>query len=144
VNVVVGDPSDSLTVIDMLARRIEICQYVVVDTLDVTNEPELCCAPLLRSTLDEEQASELAEVLKALADPVRLRLVSIIGTAEAGEVCACDLPALVERSQPTVSHHLSMLVKAGVLEREQRGKWAWFRVRPERLAELGDALVSTR
>jgi ArsR family transcriptional regulator len=70
--------------------------------------------------------------------------VSIIGTAESGEVCACDLPAMVGRSQPTVSHHLSMLVKAGVIEREQRGKWAWFRVRRERLASLGDALVNTR
>jgi ArsR family transcriptional regulator len=116
----------------------------IVNPLDVAPEPELCCAPLLQFALDEEQATELAEVLKALADPVRLRLVSIIGTAESGEVCACDLPALVERSQPTVSHHLSLLVKAGVLEREQRGKWAWFRLRPERLAELGDALVNTR
>jgi ArsR family transcriptional regulator len=111
---------------------------------DVAPESEPCCAPLLQLALDEEQATELAEVLKALADPVRLRLVSIIGTAESGEVCACDLPALVERSQPTVSHHLSVLVKAGVLEREQRGKWAWFRLRPERLAALGDALVNTR
>jgi ArsR family transcriptional regulator len=117
---------------------------LIVDPLDVTPQPELCCAPLLQFALDEEQATDLAEVLKALADPVRLRLVSIIGTAEAGEVCACDLPDLVERSQPTVSHHLSLLVKAGVLEREQRGKWAWFRLRPERLAELGDALVNTR
>ena len=105
-------------------------------------ETELCCAPLLQAALDEEQAADLAEVLKALADPVRLRLVSIIGTAESGEVCACDLPALVDRSQPTVSHHLSLLVKAGLLEREQRGKWAWFRLRPERLAALGDALVN--
>jgi ArsR family transcriptional regulator len=116
----------------------------IVNPIDVTPGPELCCAPLLRFALDEEQATELAEVLKALADPVRLRLVSIIGTAESGEVCACDLPALVDRSQPTVSHHLSLLVKAGVLEREQRGKWAWFRLRHERLAELGDALVNTR
>ncbi len=106
-------------------------------------EPELCCAPLLRSSLDEEEASELAEVLKALADPVRLRLVSIIGTAESGEVCACDLPALVDRTQPTVSHHLSLLVRAGVLEREQRGKWAWFRLRRERLEAVGDALVNS-
>jgi ArsR family transcriptional regulator, arsenate/arsenite/antimonite-responsive transcriptional repressor len=98
----------------------------------------------LQFALDDEQAAELAEVLKALADPVRLRLVSIIGTAEAGEVCACDLPALVDRTQPTVSHHLSMLVKVGVLEREQRGKWAWFRLRRERLASLSDALVNTR
>ena len=128
----------------MLARRIEVCQYVDRGAREVAPETELCCAPLLQLALDEEQATELAEVLKALADPVRLRLVSIIGTAESGEVCACDLPALVERSQPTVSHHLSVLVKAGVLEREQRGKWAWFRLRPERLAALGDALVNTR
>lgn len=114
-----------------------------VDSFDVTSEPELCCAPLLQFALDEEQAGELAEVLKALADPVRLRLVSIIATAESGEVCACDLPTLVDRSQPTVSHHLSLLVKAGLLEREQRGKWAWFRLRPERLVALGDALVNT-
>ena len=87
-----------------------------VDSPSVT--PEACCTPLLRSALDEEQASELAEVLRALADPVRLRLVSIIGTAESGEVCACDLPALVDRTQPTVSHHLSLLVRAGVLEHE--------------------------
>ena len=105
--------------------------------------PERCCAPLLRVALGEEQAVELADVLKALADPVRLRLVSIVATAESGEVCACDLPAMVERTQPTVSHHLSLLVKAGLLEREQRGKWAWFRVRRDRLAELGDVLVNT-
>ena len=104
--------------------------------------PAICCAPLLRSAIDEEQATEMAEVLKALADPVRLRLVSIVATTESGEVCACDLPSLVGRSQPTVSHHLSLLVKAGVLEREQRGKWAWFRLRPEQLAELGGVLVN--
>jgi ArsR family transcriptional regulator len=106
-------------------------------------EAESCCSPLLQAPLDEVQAAELADVLKALADPVRLRLVSIIGTAGAGEVCACDLPILVDRTQPTVSHHLSILVKAGVLEREQRGKWAWFRLRRERLDAVGDALVNT-
>jgi ArsR family transcriptional regulator len=92
--------------------------------------------------IDDEQAADLADVFKALADPVRLRLVSIIATASSGEVCACDLPVLVDRTQPTVSHHLSLLVRAGVLEREQRGKWAWFRLRPERLADVADALVS--
>ena len=86
------------------------------------------------------EAADLADVLKALADPIRLRLVSIVATAPTGEACACDLPAAVERSQPTVSHHLSLLVEAGVLEREQRGKWAWFRLRPERLAELSGVL----
>lgn len=114
-----------------------------MDVIPVSSEPDLCCAPLLQVALDEDQATELAEVLKALADPVRLRLVSIIATTPAGEVCACDFPALVDRSQPTVSHHLSLLVRAGVLEREQRGKWAWFRLRPERLAALGDVLVNT-
>ena len=114
-----------------------------MNTSRVSEESQLCCAPLLQAALDEEQAADLAEVLKALADPVRLRLVSIIGTAESGEVCACDLPALVDRTQPTVSHHLSLLVKAGVLGREQRGKWAWFRLHPERLAAVGDALVNT-
>ena len=114
----------------------------LMNTSSGSAEPELCCTPLLQAALDEEQAADLAEVLKALADPVRLQLVSIIGTAESGEVCACDLPALVDRTQPTVSHHLSLLVKTGVLEREQRGKWAWFRLRRDRLAAVGDALVN--
>lgn len=102
----------------------------------------LCCAPIGAASLDEAQANELAVVLKALADPVRLRLVSIIAGAPAGEVCACDLPALVDRTQPTTSHHLSQLVKAGILDREQRGKWAWFRVRTERLDALAAVLAS--
>jgi len=101
---------------------------------------ELCCPPLTGGRLDEAAATELAGVLKALADPVRLRLVSIVAAAPTGEVCACDLPALLGRSQPTISHHLSLLVDARLLEREQRGKWAWFRLRPERLAEVRAAL----
>lgn len=99
-----------------------------------------CCASL-DAPLDEAAAVELAEVLKAVADPVRLRLVSIVASAPNGEVCACDLPGLVDRSQPTVSHHLSLLVRAGILDREQRGKWAWFRLRHERLAALATALT---
>lgn len=99
---------------------------------------EICCEPLLSSPLDDEDASELASVLKALADPVRLRLVSII--AANGEGCACDFPAVIGKSQPTVSHHLSQLVKAGILQREQRGKWAWFRVDAERLASVRNVL----
>lgn len=78
--------------------------------------------------------------MKALADPARLRLLSIIGSAQGGWACACDLPDPVDRSQSTVSHHLSVLVKAGLLEREQRGKWAWFRIRRERLEDLRSAL----
>jgi ArsR family transcriptional regulator, arsenate/arsenite/antimonite-responsive transcriptional repressor len=101
---------------------------------------ELCCAPLTAGRLDERDAIELAGVLQALADPVRLRLISIIASVPTGEVCACDLPALLDRSQPTVSHHLSQLVRAGLLRREQRGKWAWFSLRPTRLAAVRTAL----
>lgn len=101
----------------------------------------LCCPPLLAAPLDEHDAVELAGVMKALADPVRLRLVSMIAAAPAGEVCACDLATPSGRSQPTVSHHLSQLVAAGILDREQRGRWAWFRVRPDGLGAVCAALA---
>ena len=100
----------------------------------------LCCAPVTSGQLDEAAAVQLAAVLKALADPVRLRLVSMVASAPDGEVCACDLPEAVGRSQATVSHHLSLLVRAGVFEREQRGKWAWFSLRPDILAAVRGAL----
>jgi ArsR family transcriptional regulator len=100
----------------------------------------LCCPAVTAGLLDEDAAAELAGVLKALADPIRLRLVSIVAAAPTGEVCACDLPALLDRSQPTVSHHLSQLVHAGLISREQRGKWAWFRLRPDRFAAVRAAL----
>jgi ArsR family transcriptional regulator len=107
----------------------------------------VCCPPVTASALDEATAVELAAVLKALADPVRLRLVSIIASAPAGEICACDLPALLDRTQPTISHHLTQLVRAGLIDREQRGKWAWFRVRPDGFAAiraaLGEGLAAT-
>ncbi len=105
------------------------------------NEP--CCPPLLLSPLDEEDAGELAGLLKALADPARLRLLSIIASTEGGEVCACDLAEPLGRSQPTISHHLAQLVRAGILEREQRGKWAWFRLRPSQLDAICGALTRT-
>ena len=99
-----------------------------------------CCPPVTARRLDETAAVELAAVLKALADPVRLQLVSIIATAPDGEVCTCDLPGLVARSQPTVSHHLAQLTRAGLIDREQRGKWAWFRIRPDGFAAIRAAL----
>ena len=104
----------------------------------------LCCAPVTAGVLDEATAVDLAAVLKALADPVRLRLVSLIAAAPAGEICACDLPALLDRSQPTVSHHLTLLVRAGLIDREQRGKWAWFRLREDGLAAVRAALGGER
>jgi ArsR family transcriptional regulator, arsenate/arsenite/antimonite-responsive transcriptional repressor len=95
---------------------------------------------MLGGALGEDDAVDLASILKALADPARVRLVSIVASSPAGEVCACDLPAALDRSQPTVSHHLSQLVNAGILQREQRGKWAWFHLLPERLAAVCEAL----
>jgi len=101
---------------------------------------ETCCAPVLAAALDEGEAEELAAAFKVLADPARLRLLSLVAGAPGGEACACDLVAPVGRSQPTVSHHLAVLVEAGLLEREKRGRWAWYRVVPERLAVLRDVL----
>ncbi len=102
-----------------------------------------CCTPLAEETIDETEAAELAVLFKALSDPVRLRLVSMIATAPSGEVCACDLPEIFDRSQPTMSHHLSQLTKAGLISREQRGKWAWFRVVPDRLDSLAAVLTTS-
>jgi len=96
----------------------------------------------METALEPGEAEELAELLKALADPVRIRIVSLVATAPDGEICACDLPAIFDRSQPTMSHHLRQLVDAGVLDREARGKWAWFSLRPGVLESLGDALAA--
>lgn len=100
--------------------------------------PPGCC--VLTDALDEHDAELLAAQLKALADPTRLRVVSMLATSPTGELCACDLPAALGKSQPTTSHHLHQLIGAGLVEREQRGKWAWFRLRSDRLASLRVAL----
>ncbi len=133
------------TVIDTIDQRIEICQYEpMVDETMVDVQPlPMCCAPLVENTIDEAEAGELAALFKVLGDPVRLRLVSMIATAPSGELCACDLPELFDRSQPTMSHHLGQLTKAGLISREQRGKWAWFRIVPDRLDALATVLGTT-
>ena len=99
-----------------------------------------CCSPITREPLDASNAEQLAQVLKALADPTRLRLVSLIAAHEGGEACVCDLIAPVRLSQPTVSHHLRVLVEAGLLTREQRGKWAYYRIVPGALDALAGFL----
>jgi ArsR family transcriptional regulator len=99
-----------------------------------------CCGPVLTEPIKAAEAQELAAGFKLLADPVRLRLLSIIANSPDGQMCACDLPAILGRAQPTVSHHLSLLTEAGLLSREQRGKWAWFKVESQRVAVLRDAL----
>lgn len=103
-------------------------------------EIERCCEPVFSETLGEAEAEELAAGFKVVADPVRLRLLSLVANAEGGEVCACDLVEPLGRSQPTVSHHLKVLAEAGLLEREKRGRWAWYRAVPDRLQVLRDAL----
>ena len=99
---------------------------------------EVCCEPLLAGALSNAEAEDLASVFRVLADPARLRLLSMI--AAAGESCACDLVEPVGRSQPTVSHHLAALTEAGLLTREKRGRWVWFQIVPERFSALQRAL----
>lgn len=107
------------------------------------NVIQRCCDPVLDSPLDEASAEALATSFRVLADPVRLRLLSLIAADD--EVCACDLVDAVDRSQPTVSHHLKVLREAGLLRSEKRGAWVFYSAVPERLAVLRDALgASTR
>ena len=100
-----------------------------------------CCSPVLAEPIASGAAEELAAAFKVLADPTRLRILSLVANADNGELCACDLPALTGKAQPTVSHHLKLLTAAGLLVRKQRGKWAWFRVQPDRLSVLREALA---
>ena len=94
------------------------------------------CPPLLQEPIDPGQAERLAAALRVIADPARLRLLSLIQAQPGGEACVCHLTEPVGLSQPTVSHHLKVLLQAGLVEREQRGSWAYFRVREEPLAAL--------
>jgi len=93
-----------------------------------------CCIGLTAPALSKGEAEDMAPVLAALGDPVRLRLLSIV--AAEGEVCSCHLEGPLEKSQPTISHHTRVLVDAGLLTGDKRGKWMWWRVVPERLATL--------
>ncbi len=103
-------------------------------------DPIACCTPVRTDVLDEAQAALLANSFAALADPTRLRLLSHIAAAGGGEVCACDLVEPSGRSQPTVSHHMKILVDAGLVAREKRGLWVWYRLVPSRLDALRSVL----
>jgi ArsR family transcriptional regulator, arsenate/arsenite/antimonite-responsive transcriptional repressor len=102
------------------------------------SKEEPCCASVVAAPLPDADAEELAKAFAALADPVRLRLLSLI--ASAGEVCACDLLEPLDRSQPTISHHTKTLAEAGLIVGEKRGRWVWWSVVPERLVALRAAL----
>ena len=96
-----------------------------------------CCAPLSAEPLSAGQAAQIAPLLKALADPVRLRLMSLVASHQGGAACVCDLTGAFDLSQPTISHHLKVLHEAGLLDREKRGVWVYYRARTEALASLG-------
>jgi ArsR family transcriptional regulator len=100
-----------------------------------------CCPPVTGGELGEEAAAALARVFKALGDPTRVRLVSLIAASPDGEACICDLTAPVGLAQPTVSHHVRLLADAGLITRTQRGKWAYYRIAPEALTAAARALA---
>ena len=104
---------------------------------------DACCAPLLREPITAGQAAGLARMLKALADPTRLRLVSLIAAREDGEACVCDLTEPLGLTQPTVSHHLKILVEAGIFTRDKRGVWAYYALVPSALNALSAVLSTT-
>jgi len=101
---------------------------------------ENCCTPLFDGVINDEDATEMAPVLAALADPVRLRMVSMLAAAPDGSACGCDLEAPLGLSQPTISHHLKVLREAGLIKGERRGRWIHYSVVPDRLAEIREAL----
>ena len=103
-------------------------------------ETVACCSPLLAEPLSTEQAERMAPLLKALADPVRLRLLSLVASHADGEACVCDLNDAFDLSQPTISHHLKVLHDVGLLDRSKRGTWVYYRVRADVLAGVADLL----
>ncbi|MCC9309786.1 metalloregulator ArsR/SmtB family transcription factor [Kitasatospora sp. RB6PN24] len=111
-------------------------ELVVLDQ----DEAAVCCSPLVREPLGETDAAELARMFKALSDPVRLRLLSLIASYEGGEACVCDLTGPFDVSQPTISHHLKVLREAGLVGSERRGTWVYYWVLPGALASLSALL----
>lgn len=113
----------------------------MVTMLEVTDvNTEVCCAPLVRESLAVSDAEQLAHKMKALADPTRLRLLSIVAAHEGQEACVCDLIEPVGLSQPTVSHHLKILSEAGFLSRTRRGSWAYYKLIPGALTSVAEVL----
>ena len=100
-----------------------------------------CCSPLARHPLSADQSLELSRVFKAMGDPVRLRLLSLIASHDGGEACVCDLTDVFDLTGPTISHHLRVLREAGLITGERRGTWVYYRVRPDLLGRLSEVLV---
>jgi ArsR family transcriptional regulator, arsenate/arsenite/antimonite-responsive transcriptional repressor len=121
-----------------LATSIDRRQYRSVSNFLVLTPVQTvaCCSPLSREPLSRSQAEQIAPLLKALADPVRLRLMSMVASHEGGEACVCDLTEGFDLSQPTISHHLKVLHEVGLLDRSKRGVWVYYKARSEALADL--------
>ncbi len=102
----------------------------------LTDDSLTCCTPLAREPMSEETAHQVAPLLKALADPVRLRLMSLVLSHPGGEACVCDLTPAFDLAQPTISHHLKVLHESGLLRREKRGVWVYYQARPEAMAAM--------
>ena len=123
-----------------LPQHIDRCQYRrVSNSLTVISAADTaaCCSPLTSEPLTMEQATQVAPMLKALADPVRLRLLSLVASHQDGEACICELNDAFDLSQPTISHHMKVLHRAGLVDRDKRGVWVYYRIRPQALASLG-------
>ncbi|MFC9237236.1 ArsR/SmtB family transcription factor [Streptomyces decoyicus] len=112
-----------------------------LEILGQADQDGACCPGLLSAPLDEGQAVELAKVFKALGDPVRLRLLSMIASRAGGEVCVCDLTPAFDLSQPTISHHLKLLRQAGLIDCERRGTWVYYWLLPEMTDRLAGILM---
>jgi ArsR family transcriptional regulator len=110
--------------------------------LPLVAQDSLCCSPLMRQPLTEDQSVELARVFKALGDPVRLRLLSLIASHGGGEACVCDLSDAFDLTGPTISHHLKVLREAGIIDGERRGTWVYYRVLPTMLQTLSAVLMA--
>lgn len=112
-----------------------------IELLPLTDTSEACCTPITGETLTAEAADQLASRLKAVSDPARLRLVSLVAAHENAEACVCDLTEPLGLSQGTVSHHLKILVEAGIFDREKRGTWAYYSLVPGSLESVTAALL---
>lgn len=122
-----------------LSKIVNTCQTRPV-SLPTTIEATACCVPRITSALTAEEADRVARVFKALGDPTRVRLLSLIAAGAGGEACICDLTEPVGLSQGTVSHHMKLLADAGLVTREQRGKWAYFALNVDAMDAAADAL----
>lgn len=109
--------------------------------LPVVAQESLCCSPVMREPLTEAQSVELSRVFRAIADPVRLRLLSLIASHASGEACVCDLTGAFDLTGPTISHHLKVLREAGIIDGERRGTWIYYRVLPQTLRTLSAVLM---